>query len=416
VPVDAAEGGLLAATAEDAADATRLCAWFETGALVRPDHAAPNFLDLVRAIAHLAGARPPGAAEAGAKRLAALIGPADHYVFILVDGLGAGFLDFLPPDAFLRVNQVESLLAVFPSTTAVALTSLATAAWPATHGIYGWWVRFPEINATGTVLPYVERFSEQPLEALGLKPEQAFPLPSIVPAFTHAPLAILPDSLAAGVYSRYATGDTARHGYKDIREAVRAARERVAKAREPTYTYLYLPQLDSMCHSRGIDPARAGKLLATIDRELAELRARLPASARLVLSADHGLVSVPPERQFALGTPDPLLGCLRNEPVGDLAVPCFHVKPGAHARFARMFRERFGATHVLLPIVEVQRLGLLGPEPLAPVTRARIGDFVALSEKPALLYHAPDMMHPDIIPAAHSGLTKDEMLIPLCLA
>jgi len=416
VPLDASEGDRPAVTPEDAADVARLCAWFEAGALVRPDHAAPNFLDLVRALARLAGARPAVAGGAGAERLATLIGPAGHYVFVLVDGFGARFLEFLAPDAFLRAGHAESLLAVFPSTTAVALTSLATAAWPATHGICGWWVRFPEIGATATVLPYVERFSEQPLETLGLTPERAFPLPSIVPTFTHAPLAVLPEYIVGSAYSRYSTGGTPRRGYGDIRGAMRLVREHVAAAHGPTYTYLYLPQLDSMCHDEGIDPVRAGRLLAVIDRELAELRARLPESARLVVTADHGLINVPPARESVLRSGDPLLGCLWHEPVGEPAVPSFHVKPGARARFARMFRERFGATHVLLPIAEVERLRLLGPEPLAPVTRARIGDFIALSDGPALLYHLPDGESPGYLRAAHSGLSKDEMVIPLCLA
>jgi hypothetical protein len=401
---------------QDAADVARLCAWFDAGALVRPDAARPNLVDLVRALARCADAEPPLACGANAARLAELIGRHEHLVFVLVDGMGARMLELLREDAFLRTHAVENLLTVFPATTAAALTSHATGVWPSEHGIYGWWMRFPEIGRSATVLPYVERFSEEPLEKLGLGPERAFAVPSMVPRFGKEPIAVLPDYIVESVYSRYATGGTPRRGYAELRDGASLVARLIADAARPTYVYFYLPQLDSLCHEYGVGRDRAGKLLAVIDAELAGLRARLPATARLVIAADHGLVDLPPEREFVLRPADPLLGFLKNEPVGDPCVPIFHVKPGAHAAFARAFRARFGATHVLLPMAEVERLRLFGPDPFSDAMRARIGDYLALTDTTAVLAFLPDGESPGHLRGVHAGLSPAEMEIPLVVA
>merc|ERR1712070_10546 len=50
--------------------------------------------------------------------------------------------DCLPEDSFLRSrNKRDRLVAVFPSTTPAALTTLATGAWPGQHGQPGWDLR-----------------------------------------------------------------------------------------------------------------------------------------------------------------------------------------------------------------------------------------------------------------------------------
>ncbi|MFQ6029893.1 MAG: alkaline phosphatase family protein, partial [Dehalococcoidia bacterium] len=117
-------------------DLDNLLAAFDSGQLLRLPNHPLNIVDLSRALASLCGATEVESTP-GSEELARLIGPSDHLVFVLVDGLGMVFLDTLPPDSFLRHYLVAELRTVFPSSSATAITSLATGQWPSTHGVTG---------------------------------------------------------------------------------------------------------------------------------------------------------------------------------------------------------------------------------------------------------------------------------------
>ncbi|HUU43663.1 MAG TPA: alkaline phosphatase family protein, partial [Planctomycetota bacterium] len=117
-------------------DLDRVKEWLGSGVLVAPSSDVTNFVDLTRALLRLGGAEdlPTGEGDA---RLVDRIGPAEHLVFVLVDGLGADFVRMLPADTFLKQRLDGEVRSVFMSTTACALTTLATAQWPAVHGVPG---------------------------------------------------------------------------------------------------------------------------------------------------------------------------------------------------------------------------------------------------------------------------------------
>ena len=179
---------------------------------------------------------------------------------------------------------------------------------------------------------------------------------------------------------------------------------------------MYLPQLDSVGHELGTEHPRFRELAIILDDEIAELADELGGKARLVITADHGMANVPPERVFVLGEDDPLRAHLLAQPAGEPTVPMFHERPGHENAFAEDFSARLGEHYVLLTGDEVEQLRLLGPEPLSPTMRSRIGTFVGIARRPAKFYIEPTgSSHPEN-PGVHGGMTREEMLIPLILA
>ena len=67
-------------------DLERVRRWFDTGRLVRPSADVINFVDLVRALAHLTGAEDMETGP-GVKELCRKIGHAENYIFVLVDDI-----------------------------------------------------------------------------------------------------------------------------------------------------------------------------------------------------------------------------------------------------------------------------------------------------------------------------------------
>lgn len=397
------------------------------GALLPPGEPEADSVDLARALYALAGV-PVAGGESGdpeglvltgpAVRLREAIGQVEHYVVVLVDALGRDQLARCPPGGFLRSHASGELRAVFPSSTAPALTSMATAEHPARHGIPGWWVRLVDRGVTATVLPFEERDGGDDLRDRGVRPEEVFLLPPILPRLGYAPLAVVPGEHVDGAFVGYFTGGVPAVGYGDLHEGVRRVERRVLGAATPTYTYLYLPEVDTLLHDTGVDSDRVEAALAAIDAALARLRDRLPPEARVVVTGDHGQVALPPDRALPLEEGDPLLEHLECPPTGDPTVPIFHLRRGAAGAesFRDAFRGRYGDAFALLGADEVEAMGLLGPSPLSPVTRGRLGHLVGISREPTALYfvQAGGALEPDR--GVHGGLTSGEVVVPLVVA
>ncbi len=394
-------------------DLRRVESWFNSGLLVRPNADTSNFVDLVRALASLCGVGGIPL-SANAAKLAEAIGHHDHLVLVLVDGLGLEQLETLYDAAFLREHVAHPLQAVFLSTTATALTTLATGQWPCAHAAPGWWTYLDGRNLGIVTLPFQERNSEKPLERLGLAAEDVFPAPSIWPRFEREVLSVYPENICDSAYTRYSTGETRREGYKSISEALMLAVHTVRQARKPSFTYVYIPQLDTVCHEKGTGHGKAKKLAAALDRLISSLADELRGCARLIVTADHGHTNVPKERRFVLPASDPLATHLLAQPSGEPSVPMFHVRPGHEDAFAEEFAGRFGEHFALLTANQVEVLRLLGPDKLSPLMRRRIGTFVGLAPEPAKFYILPFDGHPQN-PGVHGGLTRTEMAVPLVL-
>lgn len=404
-------------------DVQRLLAAFASGDFVRPSATEANLLDAVTAVAAVTGVPWP-APTGHAATIAARLAGAEHVVFVLADGLGMHFIDALPADAWLRRHLVRSLLAPFPSTTAVSITSVASGRWLTDHASPGWWAHIPAHNVIAVPLPYHRLSDERPLEELGIRPDEMFPMPAIVPRMRHAAELVFPAAIADSTYSRYLGGSAPRSGYDTLSDAAEHIAARIEAAGGPTYTYWYSSRVDTLAHELGTAHERTTTAVRELDEQLAALGDRLAtvaAPTRIVVTADHGHLNVPPDGRQMLATEDRILRFLRCHPTGDVRVVYFHLRHDADARTHSAFRTLFGARFehwILLTTDEVDSLRLMGPNALSAETRARIGDYTAIALSAEVMRYAG-------VPGAdrflrqqsqHSGLSPSEMRIPLVIA
>jgi predicted AlkP superfamily pyrophosphatase or phosphodiesterase len=232
----------------------------------------------------------------------------------------------------------------------------------------------------------------------------------------HEPLSVLGSAIADSTFSTYARGGTARAGYRDVADAVQIVARHVRQAERPTLTYLYLPQFDAICHKEGTESPQALALLEGLEAHLRSLADEIAGRARIVITADHGLINTPPERTFILEHDDPIVSHLVCPPTGEPTMPYFHVKPGSETALVDSFMRRFGDAFVFLTPDEAEQMHVFGPGPLSPVTRRRLGNLIAIARQPAALYFRPRQGAFHLHAAVHAGLTPEEMLIPLILA
>ncbi|MFW5689211.1 MAG: alkaline phosphatase family protein [Spirochaetota bacterium] len=389
---------------------------FATGALIHPLAGEACSVDLFRAVAELAGGCTFEKRDA-AVALKEAIGHHDHYLFVLVDGLGASLAPLFPERGFLASTLRRRITSVFPSTTAVALSSLATGGWPAEHGLTGWFTYFPQHRRVLAPLLFSERGTNVPASELGFSMSDLVQLEPYLGSFFRTVRSFLPTPIADGHYAVWARSATPAVPYRSFAEARRLIRRHYRTTAGPTYTYLYITTVDTLSHDHGVGSDQVAEEVEKVDALLAALRDALPDSIRMIVTADHGLVDVPEELRFSFGDDDPLARHLVAGQTGEATTPIFHVRPGAREAFRDAFGSHAASEHFSLATPdELADRELYGPVPLAEATRRRLGDFVGIATRPALLSYIPRAGKPVSHVGVHGGLRPGEMLVPLCLA
>ena len=389
---------------------------FADRVLLRPRHDLPNLVDLAGAVARLCGVdlEMSGHAEDMVKT----IGTSDHLVLTLADGVGMNMVEMLSEDSFLPSHLHSDLMTVFPSTTAVALTSLTTAQWPAEHAVMGWYTYLPDLNGVATILQYTDRGGSVDLEQRGIDPERTFPVKSVWPQMKRDALIVIPGRIKDSVYSRYFNGGIESVGYRSIPEAVDIVAERVLNASDPTFTYLYIPRVDALAHIHGIARPEVRHALVQVDAELGRLHAAIGDKARMVVTADHGLLDATAPERHTLRPNREIQPLMISPPSGDARVMYLPTWTWAGDRMRRYFDRRFGERFAVIDLEEAIKLEMFGPEPPSDVTLQRLGNQISISTGPDMLEYnvarGPGRMVQ--LNCHHSGLTPEEMLIPFVVA
>lgn len=390
-------------------DVPDLLAAFESNALLRPRFDVPNIVDFSKAVFNWAGIPNLDIGET-ANQIGETFADAQQLVIVLVDGLGMNFIDKLEPSSFLRRHLRMELQTVFPSTTSSVFTSLATAAWPNRHSIIGWDMYLDEVDAVATILRFERRHDGEPLDRLGVVEGQAYPFSSLFSGYTGNLVSVVPNGIANTTYSDYWGGHNATYAsYKDFTNGVDKviSLSRVAKA--PSIIHFYAIDVDFAAHEHGTNAPQTLHALKSVDKAIERLARRLPSNTRLILTADHGHLDGPTHEILPSA---PLVEHLLHEPWGDAREMHFAVKPGSEEVFEAKFRERYGEIAFLLTVDEVEALELLGPGHIEDFARRRLGTHLAISRgADTFIYLAKS--DPMKFIGYHSGLTPDEMLIPL---
>ena len=398
-------------------DVERVERWFRDGELLHPceGDAPPSTVDLSRAIASIGGV-PISDSDERAGELAERIGRDRPLLFVLVDGLGCVFDELAKPGGLLAGAEGIQLRSVFPSTTAAALTTLATGAWPSQHGVPAWYTHFHRHDLTATILPFVERDSERKLQEFGIRPSEAFTYPSRMAAIGDRFRTYHPRAISNSEFTSYQRGSAPTDPYDHLRDATATVVSRIVEQDERGIHYLYLPMVDSASHRDGPQASATLRALEAVDQALEVIAEQLDGRARIAISADHGGLQVTATEKSLFLPDDPMLDHLHTPPHGEPRVPMFCVQRGHEDAFEGEFRERWGRHWALITRAEAEELQLFGPEPMTPLAAERIGSHLALSATRNVIVYGEAGNRVSALNGYHAGLRPEEMEIPLLLA
>jgi hypothetical protein len=335
-------------------------------------------------------------------------------VVLLVDGMGWELLQRHPDAApFLTGLAGRPLTAGFPSTTVTSLTSLGTGLPPGVHGLTGYSSWVEEVGdavnwlawrPVGSGADLRERLPPEDLQPQATALERAADAGVTVTTATAAKFegsGLTRAALRGGRFAGSVTwGDSLALALDGVDRGNRSL------------VYCYLSELDLIGHVRGAETDAWLGQLQLVDRFAELLAEQLPPDAVLHVTADHGMVTVPPEGRVdydASGLLQDGVAALAGEP----RVRHVHARPGAAADVLATWRAELGSSWYLLSRDEAVQAGLFGPVVTAQA-RGRIGDVVAIAAT-ADVAVVQRRTHSVLssLPGQHGALTDDELLVPL---
>ncbi len=320
-----------------------------------------------------------------------------HQIVLLVlDGLGWEQLEARRDVApTLAAMDGGPICTVAPSTTAAALTSIATGLAPGQHGVIGYRVAVDDeiLNVLRWTTPGGDARERIPPASIQSHEPFGGERPPVV---TRAEFAHTGFTLAHLAGTRLTP-------YRVTSTLVTEVR-RLLGAGEP-FVYAYYEGIDKVAHEYGLDEYYDAEL-ASADRLVADLAEALPPGAALVVTSDHGQVDVGDR----LITPAPEVLRLARLQSGEARFRWLHARSGQADALLEAATAAHGDVAWVVSRQQVEKEAWLGP--LTPEAAGRLGD-VALVARDDVAFEDPDDSGPYHLIGRHGSLTSAEMLVPV---
>jgi hypothetical protein len=359
--------------------------------------------------------------------VAELDGRYDHVVLIYFDAFGWRFAEQHGDHPLLRdAAAVERLTSQFPSTTTVHTPTIHSGLSVGEHGLYEWFVLEPSLNRLVTPLPFCFAGDDvrEGLTAEGISPDSMFPRVSLYERLAGDGIAAHVAQPAAFAYSgpsRIMLRGSTVHPFATTAEALAAVGASLA-AEERAYGFVYLPDVDSLMHHVGPDgdgvAAFFESTLSAIDD--AVRGSVFPAGTLVLVTADHGMAAVSPERTSYVNVVWPGIAEVLARgadgkplaPAGSCRDLFLHVRPGELEHVVGTLAAVLEGVAEVHPVERLVEQGLFGPAPSAALLD-RLADVVCLPYAGEAVYWLEPGRFEQQFHGMHGGLTPDEMEIPL---
>ncbi len=312
------------------------------------------------------------------------------YVLVLFDGLGVAQLAHESARS-LRESHRRTLRAPFPTTTSVALATVATGLAPGQHGLISHLCWLEEAGRVVNTLKWVD-LSGQPVH---YDYGSFLARPNLWERLRQAgiePITVQPESFAGSPLSRVLYRGARFERTWDDHDLAEATVQLAAEPNRLIFTYFW--PVDFAGHVHGLASAEFAEAIRLAANLWEEIVSRMPPDVTVLGTADHGLIDYSDEDKVLI----------RHEPFNSLR---YAGDPrGVHA---------WGEPDLLDALARqvgaelTDALTQFGAEP-GLETRARSGDALLMAPPGKVLLPSGFDKR---LQAYHGGLAQDEVEIPL---
>ncbi|MEY2421672.1 MAG: hypothetical protein QOI95_1739 [Acidimicrobiaceae bacterium] len=322
---------------------------------------------------------------------------ADQVVLLLLDGLGWEQLQarrHLAPT--LMSMEGGPIATVLPTTTATALTSLATGTPPGEHGIVGY-----RMNVHGEVLNVLRWTTAAGDARQTITPQK---IQTQLPFLGQRPPVVTRAEFVRTGFTMAHLDTTRFTGYR-MPSSLVTDLARLMRGPEP-FAYGYYEGIDKVSHEYGLGEYYDAELAAA-DRLVADVLEAVPSGTAVVVVSDHGQVEVGP-RVIQLA-PEVIAHVSMQS--GEGRFRWLHARPGYASMLFDAAKACHGDDAWVVTRDQVIEEGWFGPRVSADAS-ARLGD-VALVARTDVAFLEPTDTGPYDLIGRHGSATAAELWVPL---
>ncbi len=335
-----------------------------------------------------------------------------HIVFILSDGMGSNLIDSLSNNMLLKKNKVLDLQTVCPTTTGCVLSSIATAKYPAVHGMIGWYNYLREKGINYYTLLFKDRISGKNLKELGIKSSNIYQYESIMNYLSRKTVALFPEKIVDSEFSQFML-ERNRIGYESIEDVFKKLNNYIQQNLDtPTFSYVYLPYVDNISHYNGVYSDNVKNVIEKLENEIIKLKANKIEDLEIIITADHGQIDVNKEIVMDFEKYNHYFYAL---PGIDFGTATYYVKDNQKTEFLKNFRKDFENEMYVFNTEEFIKSKLFGYDVISEYMKSNLGDFISFCRKGVYFVNTIENEEDYIgkIKGSHSGFSKEEIMIPL---
>lgn len=405
---------------------------------LRPDYARYSFAQIPALIEILLGTKQ-GANPFANTVLQHVRPQPQNVVLLMIDGFGYGqwlrYGDSLPFfSQLLSKGALMPVTSVFPSTTAASVTTICSGLTPQEHGLIDWHLYMEELDEIIYTLPFTTLDARNQPDSLlqrGVDPKILFNGTSLFSRLGEQQ--IDPYAILRRTYAKSAFGTVAQNGaniisFSSAPDMLVQLRQRLVAAKQHSYFYVYWDEIDHISHVYGphSEPYLAElndlshmlqtELLDKIDRSVAE-------NTVLLVTADHGQVTMKPEETIYLNQWPEITEALAKSPAGKTIYPWGNPRDVflkvADNRVAEMLsflsKKLKGKARVVKSQEEADK-GLFGVGDEHPQFRQRIGNVLVLPYEGYTVWYQYPGHDKNTHRGMHGGMSREEMTTVLGFA
>jgi len=347
----------------------------------------------------------------------------ERVALVYFDAFGWTFLerhaDHPVVERALADGLLTQLTAQFPSTTTAQVTTVHSGLPVAEHGLYEWHVYEPTLDRL--ITPLLFSFAGDGIRGtlLGqIDPDALFPTDSVYARLADAGVrstVVLPASIAGSAPNVGLLRMADAVPFETAQGALAAASR--ALDEDTAYAHVYLDALDSLMHGVGTDDPAVGFVTRSVLDDLH--RATFPPGTLVLLTADHGMSPVDPDRTVYVNELWPGLAERLETgadgkplaPAGSCRDLFLHVREEHVDEVCAALSERLDGVADVVAVDELVAEGIF-TEP-SPRLRERLANVVVLPRYgEAVYWHEPGRFAQQLH-GQHGGLSPQEMEIPL---
>lgn len=335
--------------------------------------------------------------------------------------------------SFVKDGVVSKLTAQFPSTTAAEITTIHTGQPVGKHGVYEWYYYEPLVDniIAPLLFSFVKgnRFKErETLRSASLDPKQFFPnitfyqnlakkgINSYI--FQHR-------EYTPSAYSDIVFNGSKVNGYIALSEGLTNIAKQINEETQPAYFFIYYDKVDSLSHRYGPNSKQVAseiELFFTALEKILIKNIEKKKELLIILTADHGQISVKPKDTYYINLkiPEllPLLKTNNNNEVIKFAGSCrdlfLYIKPEKILKAKELLQKKLINKALIIETKELIKQGFFGKE-ISITFKERLADIAILPYNNNTVFWYEKNNFEMTYLGHHGGLSRHEMEIPFLI-